>query len=223
MSDNYAYLGAEDRFSSSTHINALQFMMERVVNRMSTCTLGQVQKVSNTPGEVTSVGTVDILPLVNLLDGYGQATQHQIVHGMPYFRFAGGQNAVLLDPQVGDIGLVIFADRDISSVKSNAAQSNPGSKRRFDMADGIYIGICLAQPNPNQFIAFTNNGITIQDKNGNKIVMSSSGIDCTAARLTCNNNITAGFGGGDSVTLQNHLHSGVQSGGGDTAKPVAGT
>ena len=46
----------------------------------------------------------------------------------------------LIDPTQGDIGLAIFADRDISSVRANRAQANPGSYRRFDMADGVYIG-----------------------------------------------------------------------------------
>jgi hypothetical protein len=35
--------------------------------------------------------------------------------------------------------------------------------------------------------------------------------------------ITAGYGGGDSVTLQHHTHGRVVPGGGGTAAPNAGT
>lgn len=202
--NSYAYLGTQDQFSDTGDINTLSFVIERIVNRISVCTLAQVQAVSNTPGQVTSVGTVDVLPLVNLLNGYGQATKHQVVYGLPYFRFAGGSNAVLLDPQVNDIGLVIFADRDISSVKSNQQQSNPGSLRRFDFADGIYIGLCLGQSTPNQYLSFTNEGITIQDKNGNTIQTSSSGVSITDSHgntiATSSSGITNTVKSGNKVT-----------------------
>ena len=35
--------------------------------------------------------------------------------------------------------------------------------------------------------------------------------------------VIAGYGGGDSVTLQNHTHDGVTTGTDDTTKPIAGT
>jgi phage baseplate assembly protein gpV len=41
--------------------------------------------------------------------------------------------------------------------------------------------------------------------------------------LTAKGEITAGMGTGDSVTMQNHLHTGVMSGGGLTGKPSPGT
>jgi hypothetical protein len=221
-SGDYAYIGAAGPITPITDHNALTFLVERILGRTSVATLVQVQSVSNTPGQVAKIGTVDVLPLVNQVDGQGNSTPHGVVHGLSYFRFAGGTNAVLLDPVVGDIGLAVFADRDISSVKATGKQANPGSRRRFDMADGVYFGLAIG-PTPTQYLAFTGDGITIVDKNGNKMVMSSSGIDFTSTSLTCTGEITAGQGGSDSVTLQKHKHGGVMTGSGETGEPVAGT
>jgi len=95
----------------------------------------------------------------------------------------------------------------------------PGSRRRFDMADGIYIGLCLADK-PEQYISFTKDGITIKDKNGNKIIMSKDGIDCTSKRLTNTQEIIRGYGGDDYVTLGKHTHNQDNDSHNDTEKPT---
>lgn len=237
MADDYAYQGMEDASSSVSDYNSLKFFSDQILNRISTATLVQIKKVSNNPGDLQAVGRVDVLPLVNQIDGSGKPTPHQTVYNLSYFRYQGGSNAVILDPQVNDIGLAVFCDRDISTVKSTQQQSNPGSHRKFSKSDGIYIGLCLADK-PTQYITFTNNGITIADKNGNKIdmgpdgititdkngniiKMESSGVDVTAPLLTNTNDIVAGQGGADKVSLQSHVHSGVMRGGADTDPPVA--
>ena len=43
-------------------------------------------------------------PLVNMLDGAGDATEHGTIFGLHYTRLQGGANAIILDPQVDDIG-----------------------------------------------------------------------------------------------------------------------
>ncbi len=230
MQNTSTRLGLQDASSTSSDYNTLKFIIERVVNRLSTSTLVQIKAITNTPGQITTVGQVDVLPLVNQLDGGGNATKHEVIHGLPYFRYQGGANAVLCDPKIGDIGLAIFADRDISSVKTNKAQANPGSRRRFDMADGVYIGLCLAAA-PTQYIAFTDDGINIIDKNGNKIEMSSSGIKITGV-VECVNEVRGdaeviahygGMGLGSNVHLSTHEHSDVQVGDGQSGPPVSGS
>jgi len=119
--------------------NATTFMIKQIVARINTATLVQVKSVTNSGG-VSPVGSVDVLPLVNQVDGAGNPTEHVTVYGLPYVRIQGGTNAVIIDPKVGDIGVAVFASRDISTVKNAKKQSNPGSYRRFNMADGLYIG-----------------------------------------------------------------------------------
>jgi hypothetical protein len=122
-------------------------------------TLVKIVSVTNNGG-VSPVGFVDVQPLVNQVDGAGNATPHGVVYNIPYFRLQGGTNAIILDPQVGDMGMCGFASRDISSVKSSKGQANPGSGRTFDWADGLYFG-GLLNGTPVQYIAFSSSGIDI--------------------------------------------------------------
>lgn len=236
MADDYAYEGQEDAASSISDYHAMQFFTNQILNRISTATLVQIKSVTNNPGDLKPIGRVDVLPLVNQIDGRGKPTPHQTVYNLSYFRYQGGSNAVIIDPQENDIGLAVFCDRDISTVKSTQQQSNPGSHRKFSKSDGIFIGLCLAKE-PTQYITFTNDGIVIADKNknnitlskdgikitdanGNVISMQSSGVAVTSNQLTNTNDIIAGEGGADKVSLQNHVHSGVQRGGAETDPPV---
>jgi hypothetical protein len=206
MADDEALKGAQDQGTDSSTLNLMEFVVERVLARTHTMTLVRVEKNTNEPGSLSAIGRVDVLPLVNQLDGNGKAVKHEVVNGLSYFRYQGGRNAIISDPEQGDVGLAIFAERDISAVKrTGGKQSNPGSNRRFDMADGIFIGLCLAE-SPQQYIRFLPDGIEIADKNGNKMRMGPDGIRFTSTELSNTGEIRRGKGGTDEVTLGQHKH-----------------
>lgn len=146
------YAGQQSPWDVTDPYNATRAIFAALLARVSTATLVKVVAVTN-EGDVSPVGFVDVQPLVNQLDGAGNAIPHQVVYHLPYFRLQGGVNAVILDPEVGDIGAAVFADRDISSVAATKAQANPGSWRRFDMADGMYFGGFL-NGTPEQWVRF---------------------------------------------------------------------
>jgi hypothetical protein len=151
-----AYAGQRDYADGATDFGQLQFVIKQMIGRTATATLVQIKAVTN-DGGVSPVGFVDVNPLVAQLDGNGQPTPHGIIHNVPYLRLQGGTNAVIIDPVVGDIGIAVFASRDISSVKKNKAPSNPGSRRKFSMADALYIGGVLNGV-PANYIRFTSTG-----------------------------------------------------------------
>src|ERR1700751_1341202 len=136
MADGYN--GSPRTGSASADFNATTLLVQSLMSGVATATLVKVQGVTNAGG-VSPVGFVDIQPMVNQVDGIGTAVPHGTIFKCPYQRIQGGANAIILDPQVGDIGVAVFADRDISSATTNKAPSNPGSERRFDMADGLYL------------------------------------------------------------------------------------
>ncbi len=82
---------------------------------MQTCIPVRVMKVSQA-GSIAAPGTVDVMPLVKMVAADGATIQHGTIHGVPYMRTQGGANAVILDPQVDDVGVVVFASRDISMI-----------------------------------------------------------------------------------------------------------
>lgn len=174
--------GQQDPNSSTSGFNMHVFLISQMIGRIDTMKIVQVMKV--TPGEgsgdVKAAGTVDVMPLVNQIDGNGNPTPHGTVYGIPWMRMQGGKNCVACDPVVGDIGLVVVSDRDISTVKKTKKQGNPGSRRKYNIADGVYIGGAMNVA-PEQYLQFTSDGVRIVDKNGNSIALSATGIAITPA------------------------------------------
>ena len=127
--------------------------------RMQTTLPVKIMAVNNA-GDVSPVGLVDVKPMINQIDNQGKATRHETIYNIPYMRLQGGANAIIIDPEVGDIGICCFASRDISKLKSTKAQSDPGSLRTFSFSDGIYIGGILNSA-PTQYVQFNADGIKI--------------------------------------------------------------
>lgn len=156
----------------------LSFIIESLIGRIQTVTLVRVMAVKNSG--LAPVGLVDVQPMVAQLDGAGNAVAHGTIHNIPYFRLQGGSNAVIIDPQVGDIGMCGFCSRDISSVKNNKTPSAPQSRRRFDWSDGLYFGGFL-NGTPEQYIMFMPDGIKL---------FSPSQIELSAPNIQINGNTT---------------------------------
>ncbi len=177
----YGYLGPND---TASEYNALIFIIEQLISRIRTITPAKIIS-STSDGELSIAGTVSAQPLVNILDGVGNATQHGTIFNLVYVRLQGGSNAVIMDPQPDDIGLALICDRDISSVVASKDISNPGSLRQFSLADGIYLGGIL-NGIPLQYIRFTPTGIIISDQNANQIIMSLGSVNIVTPSFQVN-------------------------------------
>lgn len=224
--------GQQRPSDSDSDLNAISFVVSQMMARMSTMKLVKVVAVHGN-GEVAAPGTVDVLPLVNQVDGNNNATAHGTVYGVPWWRLQGGPCAVVCDPRVDDIGYVVVSDRDISNVKANRKQSNPGSFRQYDLADGVYVGGVLNLA-PTCYILFKEDGyFKLVDAHGNVLETTADGFVLTGkltvtgnvavtGAITATGEITRGLGGADPVTLGQHLHTSGGSGS-PTSKPTAGT
>jgi hypothetical protein len=152
---------------SATEFATLQFIIASYVAQLATATLVRVVSCTNSGG-VSPWGMVDVQPVIAQLAGDNTAVQHQRLFRLPYCRIQGGKNAVIIDPEVGDLGVAIFASRDISSLKKQDAIDQvssgdlrgvtPSSDRQFSMADGLYLGGVL-NGTPEQFVRFSTAGI----------------------------------------------------------------
>jgi len=237
----YGQLGPDD---GATDLQAIVFVCRQLIERLDTMKLVQVQAVHPGSGTPPAAGTVDVLPLVSQIDGNGFPVKHGTIYGLQYFRMQGGPWAIIIDPAVNDYGYVVCADRDSSLVVKNPGQQNPGSRRRYNVADGIYVGGVLNAV-PAATIWLKSDGtFVIADKPGNVIQSSSSGIAITGnvkvtgtleatklqtddAGLTVTGNISAtgtivaGKGGADQVGLQTHEHPTAATG--SPSPPTPGT
>lgn len=130
-------------------------IINSLIGKMHTATLVQIKAVNG--NGVNPVGFVDVLPLVQQTDAEGRGINSVTIYNLPYFRLQGGANAVIIDPQVDDIGLAIFASRDISKTKRTKKEGPPSTRRQYDLSDGLYLGGYLNQT-PSQYIHFLDGG-----------------------------------------------------------------
>lgn len=227
---------------------AVQFMIRRALAKVRTTTLAQVLKVTNTGG-VVPVGTLTIKILVQQNDSAGNLVEAGTVYNVPYSRLSGGTNAVIIDPQVGDIGVVGFGDRDLSSVLAAQGTAGPGSSRRHHWSDALWVATLPLGVTPTQYLQFNADGVTIVTPQqlqaiaangagnpptltmnssgivlsfgGHSITINSSGISISGA-VTGDN--TATFDGEGTFngghTVSAHKHPGVTSGSSETAPPT---
>lgn len=209
--------------SGNNEINALTFFVKQLLGQLNIATLVQVKAVHVT-SRISPVGYVDVQPLVDQVDGAGRPVTHTIINNVPFLRLQGGACAVIVDPHVGDIGFCVFADRDISAVKAAKASKPPGSRRRFNLADGLYVGGWNSLTTPTSYVLIDDTSIEIN---------SPLAVNITAPQTTVNGPLhvtgvvtgdqTAAFTGnvtGQGTSLHTHVHSGVTTGTGNTGAPV---
>ncbi|OYV51633.1 MAG: hypothetical protein B7X10_00580 [Burkholderiales bacterium 21-58-4] len=225
MSANQSgYQGFQTPQDTSGEFNAMSFIVRQILNKANTATLVRVVSCTNSGG-VSPVGYVSVQPLVNQVDGLGNAVPHGTINNLPYLRVQGGTNAIIIDPQPNDIGIAIFADRDISTVKASKKASNPASGRRFDYADGLYVGGVL-NGSPVQYLQFSASGIDVTSPTAVNINAPIANVTATTSAAVTAPVIDLGASGQALQELMNatalgvfngHTHSDPQ--GGTTSAP----
>lgn len=200
--------------TNTNTFNALSFVIQQTLWGVNTCEPVKVIAVSN--------GFVDVEPLVYSVNGDGDTIPTSNIYSLPYVRLQSGNNGIIIDPQVGDIGLAVYCQRDITGVKSAKQKTIPFSKRKFNKADGVFIG-GLANINqmPTRLIQFTDDGIVITGEN--KVTINAetviNGNTSINGDLSVTGNSTASdhISGGISGKL--HIHGGVTGGNAKTNVP----
>jgi hypothetical protein len=229
---------------TDTDYAALRFVIVSILARTATTMPVKVMKCTN-DGGLSPWGTVDVQPLIAQVSGDNQAVQHGQLFRLPYLRIQGGLNAVIIDPQPGDIGAACFCSRDISSLKQQSAIDqvkdgaqgvSPASGRQFSMSDGIYMGGIL-NGQPTQYIRFGSDEIeivsptkirlsapTIEIASTTKVTIDSAEVDITgSAKVVVDspaNDIKGGATKIDNKPFLVHEHSGVTIGTGVTGPVI---
>lgn len=127
-------------------------------------------------------------------------------------QFPGNHDFLFTVPlKKGDEGLLVFGDRCIDAWWQNGGVQSQLDIRQHDLTDAFFIPGVRSKGNvPSninetaaEFRTFSGNTkITFDDVNG--IVLT--GKTLINGPLTATQNITAGYGSADSVTLQSHVH-----------------
>jgi len=179
---NEQFFSQKQISSIASDYNAMVFTISQLINKIDTMSLVRVTKVTNSGG-VSPVGYINAQLLVNQLTGDGKGITSGTISNIPYLRMQGGSNAIILDPQVGDIGVCGFCSRDISTVKKTKDVSNPASRRKYNKADGLYFGGFL-NGTPSQYVQFNASGITIHSPSS--VILSAPDVQISSATLEVN-------------------------------------
>lgn len=191
---------------TSCDANMLGYVFSRLIGNMTFVKIVRVIDVN------TSNGVVDLEGLLYTVNANGESLNDGGRYfSIPYLRLQRGVSAVVMNPVVGDVGLMVCCDRDITGIKDNKTASVPTSNRLHSAADGIYLtSIACLSTTPSQYIEFSDDKITIVAPHGLHV----------DGDITTNGTITASgdvIGGG--ISLDNHIHGGVASGGSTTSVP----
>jgi hypothetical protein len=198
--------GYADPTHGTSEFNTLNFIIDSALTKVNTATLVKVVGISEIGGPHDPVGFVDITPLVARILGDGTTQLPGIIYHCAYMRIQGGTNAIIIDPVVGDIGIAIFAQQDISAVQTTRAPSNAGSNRVFSPADALYLGGVL-NGEPLQYLKFAANGVTITSP-------TALIINAPTVTITGNTTFTGTVTANGHRIDETHTHGGVQAGGG---------
>jgi hypothetical protein len=193
----------------SNETTTVAFICRQIVSRLNTMKLVKVVAVYPGQGSPPATGTVDVQPLVSQIDGSGYATPHGKVSGLPYWAPQFGKWGIVAQPAVGDVGYVVCGDRDGSNVVRNAGSVagpyNPGSRRQYDLADGVYMGGCLNAA-PTQYLWLNPDGtFKLVDGKGNTLATTATGFNFTDTNGNVLESGSSGFTLIGNVTIQGNL------------------
>lgn len=164
--DNQQYYGQTDPATGQGEWNAQRFTIQQQMLKLNTSMPVEVLSVQATG--VAPVGFVSIRILVDQVTGNDRTVPHGEIPNVPYMRIQGGENALIIDPEIGDIGMACFCSRDISAVKNARMAAPPGSRRAYDFSDAMYCGGFLNKT-PTQYIHFTPEGILVYSPTRNRL------------------------------------------------------
>lgn len=137
------------------------YIINNLIANIHTMMPVKILSVTVPPDSLAPIGRCEVLPLVQQIDGSNNVYPMGKIINVPYLRVQGGSNAIVIDPQVGDVGLCGFCERDISIVKRTGELSAPDTRRKYDINSAVYMFTMMSGA-PTQYIHFKSSGIDIK-------------------------------------------------------------
>lgn len=197
--------------------NSFSFSIWQQLAQVNTLELAVVVAVNDD-------NSLDVKPLLNALTSDNEAVEPTIIYNVPYLRIQAGANAIKIKPQVGDMGLIGYCQRDISGVINSKGQSNPQSNRKFSNSDAVYIcSVANLASEPVRYLEINDSSMTITGDVPLNITATQATVNAPTTingdmtvngKIVASEDVTAG-----GISLINHPHGGVTPGDGLTGAP----
>lgn len=132
--------------------NGLMYVISRAIsNKVNTIELVKVVAVRED-------GKIDVIKALDNVNTDGERIPSVVIPNMNVWRSQSGTNAIIIDPKVGDIGVLLVCKHDISGFAGGVVINDS----EFSYGDGIYLGGVLGfNQAPTEKIEFTDTGISI--------------------------------------------------------------
>ena len=207
--DKIATPGSE--FRKYGQVNQLHHVLTSLINNNVNVAI-PVRVDSVELGSNGVAGWVSATPLITDRDWNGNKLDSISIPRIPFFRYRCGTAAVIVNPRVGDVGIAVFAHKDISPIKPNVTTpQNAGSFRKFDYSDGIYFGGLFGDAKPTTTIELDpDKGLVQVDckkmvVNAPNIVLNGE-VQTTKSVQVANNVVAGGEVTGNGIELSTHVH-----------------
>lgn len=175
-----------------------KYVFERLLSGAFFIELVQVQAVRGAAPNLV----VDATPLVTRTDPSGAMIQNSPIFNIPVFRLQRGGSAIIMNPVIGDIGMIAICDRDTTIARANRKESPPGSRRKHSKSDALYLGGFL-NAQPTEYVEFTGSGINIK---------SSGTVNINGLKIHADGKLELA----DGSIVDGHDHGGIEPGSGRT-------
>lgn len=155
------------------------------------------------PVEITAIngdGTVNVKPLLQNKTTNGDVLHPVEIYNIPILSLKGNNCSLVFDVAVGNQGLLIAGQYDITDYKKTKAVSGKPTNRTYSYSDGFYLPMTLTDKQDNKMtINYGNSSITLKD--------SQVDISTTTANINADTVNLAGGGSGvarigDKVSVQ---------------------
>jgi hypothetical protein len=209
--------GNLNQYAGSSLTNALDAVIENALaSKVMTAAVVKVGSVA--PGGPDGpAGYVDCTPMVNDTDAFGEGVPAPDLSHVPFFRLQCGKAAIVIDPEPGDLGLVVFTKADSSNVQPGADKPvQPASHRTFNEANGFFFG-GFSNPAPETYLEVNKKGEGNIKAKGNISIETEKSLTIKAASVSVTGDITTGALTSNGVTVHTHTHTGDS--GGTTSGP----
>lgn len=168
-----------------------------------------------------------VQPLIVMVNTLNQQIPRAQIASIPVLQIGGGGFVISLPIKTGDLGWIKASDRDITFFLKNYAQAAPNTQRRHKFSDAVFI--------PDSFMkdvvinAEDDDNLVIQSLDGsvrialwdNKVKITAPEILLDTPTVNCTGDvIAAGDVVANGISLHDHVHGGVQSGGSNTGVPI---
>lgn len=216
--DNIKSTLSQQHLSSLT--NALDYAISQRLMMINTMLPCKVIAVNAPDHPDTQLASLDVQPIVNMLDASGKPIAYPIIYEVPIIFQQGGNAGIIIEYQGDDLVWVGFAQRDMSnksyatssSPKSSPTLVNPATNRMFSLSDGVVLGSYSSKA-PEVMVKVTSKGIDIKgkDKPVNVTTSGDISISTTSGAVkvnSANNSIELNASG---VTLSSNLQVTIKS------------